>query len=197
MTIPRFERRERWAWVALLALAFVLRFAMLGDRPPHHDEAVHGDFGYNLLTQGTYHYDPTYHGPLLFYVLAPLFALLGPTTGVARIFPSLCGVALVALPLVLRRRLGAAAAFWSAAVLAISPIFVYYSRFAREDMPVCFFTAAAAALFLLVRRYGWRPIPWIAVAVAGHATSKETIYVTVPLVVLPSAAAFATFSVPR
>lgn len=175
------RRRERLAWAALLALALVLRVWALGDRPPHHDEAIHCDFGYNLLTQGTYRYDPTYHGPLLFYIMAPLFAVLGPTTAVGRLYPTLAGVALVALPLVLRRRLGAGTAFWSGVLLAVSPIMLYYSRFARNDVPVALFTAVALVLYLMVRRKGWRPIPWIGVAAAGHAISKETFYVTVPL----------------
>ena len=51
-------RRERWAWVALLALALLLRLWALGDRPPHHDEAVHAHFAHELLHQGTYRYDP-------------------------------------------------------------------------------------------------------------------------------------------
>jgi uncharacterized protein (TIGR03663 family) len=175
------SRRERFAWLALVVVALVLRVWALGAKPPHHDEAIHCDFAYNLLTQGTYRYDPTYHGPLIYYVIAPLFALLGPTTAVGRLYPTLTGVALVMLPLALRRRLGAGTAWWSGLLLAVSPILLYYSRFAREDLPVAFFTAAAMVLFLKVREKGWRPIPWIGVAAAGHALSKETFYVTLPL----------------
>jgi uncharacterized protein (TIGR03663 family) len=175
------SRKERLAWVALLAVALILRLWALGDRPPHHDEAIHCDFAYTLLTQGTYRYDPVYHGPLIYYVMAPLFALLGTTTLVGRLYPTIAGVALVGLPLILRRRLGAGAAWWSGVLLAISPIMLYYSRFAREDVPVALYTALALALFLLVRRKGWKPIPWIGVAAAGHAVMKETVYVTLPL----------------
>lgn len=176
------SRRERLAWTALIAFALVLRLGALGARPPHHDEAIHCDFAYNLMTQGTYEYDPTYHGPLIYYVMAPLFAILGLSTAVGRLYPALAGVALVALPLALRRRLGSGAAWWSGLLLAISPLLLYYSRFAREDVPVIFFTALAFVLFLRVRRKGWRAIPWIGVAAAGHAVMKETIYVTLPLV---------------
>ena len=183
------SRKERLAWIALIAFALVLRLVALGDRPPHHDEAIHCDFAYNLLNQGTYRYDPTYHGPLIYYVMAPLFLILGASTAVGRLYPALAGVALGALPLMLRRRLGAGAAWWSGLILAISPIMLYYSRFAREDVPVAFFTALALTLFLLVRKKGWRLIPWIGVAAAGHAMMKETFYVTVPLL------AFSTYVV--
>jgi uncharacterized protein (TIGR03663 family) len=174
-------RRERFAWAALIAATLVLHFLVLGARPPHHDESVHCDFAYTLMTQGTYKYDPTYHGPLLYYVTVGMFALLGATTLVARVYPTLAGVALVALPLLLRRRLGARTAWWCGTLLAISPVTLYFSRFARNDVPVAFFTALALVLFLMVRKKGWRPIPWIGVAAAAHAISKETFYVTVPL----------------
>jgi len=178
------SRRERLAWGGLIAFALVLRLAALGDRPPHHDEAIHCDFAYNLLNQGVYRYDPTYHGPLIYYVMAPLLMVFGATTAVGRLYPALAGVALVALPLALRRRLGAGAAWWTGLLLAISPVLLYYSRFAREDVPVALFTAAALALFLTVRTRGWKAIPWIGVAAAGHAMMKETFYVTVPLLAL-------------
>ncbi len=179
---PAISRRERVAWGGLIAVALVLRLAALGARPPHHDEAIHCDFAYNLATQGTYRYDPTYHGPLIYYVMAPLLMVLGATTAVWRLYPALAGTALVALPFLLRRRLGRGAAWWTGALLAISPVLLYYSRFAREDVPVALFTGAALALFLLVRRKGWRVIPWIGVAAAGHAMMKESFYVTVPLI---------------
>ncbi len=175
-------RRERVAWGVLLALALALRLVALGARPPHHDEAIHCDFAYNLMTQGTYRYDPTYHGPLIYYVMGPLLMVLGATTAVGRLYPALAGAALVALPLLLRRRLGRGAAWWTGLLLALSPVLLYYSRFAREDVPVALYTALALALVLLVRTKGWRVIPWIGVAASGHAMMKESFYVTLPLI---------------
>ena len=174
-------RREKAAWTALILLALLLRVWALGDRPPHHDEGVHAHFADVLISQGAYRYDPTYHGPLLFYTMGALFLLLGQTLTVARLYPALAGVALVALPLALRRRIGARAAWWAGLTLAVSPSFVYYSRFARNDVQVALFTAAALVLLLWVRRRGGSVIPWIGVAAALHAISKETFYVTCPL----------------
>jgi uncharacterized protein (TIGR03663 family) len=182
-------RRERLAWAALLVLALALRLVALGERPPHHDEAVHAHFADVLVTQRAYRYDPTYHGPLLFYTMGALFVVLGETLAVARLYPALAGVALVALPLALRRRIGAGAAWWSGVVLAASPSFFYYSRFARNDVPVALFTAAALVVLAGVRRGGGRLIPWVGVLAALHAISKETFYVTCPLLAGGAAAA--------
>jgi uncharacterized protein (TIGR03663 family) len=175
------KRGERAAWGALLLLSVLLRTWALAARPPHHDEAVHAHFADALISQGAYRYDPTYHGPLQFYVMGALFLVLGETLAVARLYSVMTGVALVMLPLALRRRLGARTAWWCGALLAISPIFTYYSRFAREDSQVAFFTAAAMVLLLRVRRSRGRALPWVGVMAALHAITKETFYVTVPL----------------
>ncbi len=154
------SRKERLAWIALIGFALVLRLWALGARPPHHDEAIHCDFAYNLMTQGTYQYDPTYHGPLIYYVMAPLFALFGVSTAVGRACTRRWPVSLWSR---FRSRCAGGsergAAWWSGLLLAISPILLYYSRFAREDVPVAFFTALALTLFLPVRRKGWRVDP--------------------------------------
>lgn len=174
-------RREKACWLALVLLALLLRVWDLGGRPPHHDEAVHGHFAHELLVQGSYRYDPTYHGPLLFFLTAGIFGLLGENLVTLRLYPVLTGVLLAALPLILRRRIGARAALWCAVLLALSPSFLYYSRFARNDVPVSLFTAAAGVLFLLLRQGSWRVLPWVGAMLALHAISKETFYVLLPL----------------
>lgn len=182
------SRRERVAWLLLGLFALSVRLVDLGSRPPHHDEAVHAHFAHHLLTAGAYRYDPTYHGPLLFYVMAPLFALFGEGETTARLYPAVAGAALAVLPVFLRRRVGAGPAWWTGLLLAVSPSLLYYSRFARNDVPVALFTAVALALVALLRRCGWRVLPWVGVAAALHAISKETFYVTVPLLGVAGAA---------
>ncbi len=182
------SRRERLAWIGLVVFAAVLRLAALGVRPPHHDEAVHAHFVDVMLSGGGYHYDPTYHGPLLFYVTALVFAILGEGLTTLRLYPALAGIALVALPLLLRRRLGPRAAWWTGLVLALSPSFLYYSRFARNDVPVSLFTAAALVFLLRAVDGSWRWLPWVGVAAALHLAAKETFYVNVPLIAVGAAA---------
>ncbi|MGC8917231.1 MAG: flippase activity-associated protein Agl23 [Thermoanaerobaculum sp.] len=169
--------RQRLAW-ALLALAAVFsRFYLLGERVPHHDEAVHAHLARELLLLGQYRYDPTYHGPLQFYVLAPLMAVFGQNDFVARSWSAACGVALVLVPFLLRRRLGHGPALAAGFLMLLSPTLTYYARFARNDTPVALFTLAAVALILAGQRSRRYAFPALGILAALHLASKETFYV--------------------
>ncbi len=183
-----FRSGEAIAWAALLLLSAGLRFAFLGARPPHHDEAIHGHFAWELLHRGSYRYDPTYHGPLQYFVLALLFAVFGESDAVLRTYAAACGVGLTAVPLVVRPLVGRGAALAMGFLLGFSPSFLYFSRFARNDVPVTLFTALALALAWRQRLTSRPLLPWAALFLALHAVSKETIYVTGVLWVIAGAA---------
>src|SRR6202047_413498 len=67
-----------WTPWLIIGLAALLRFFLLGIKPPHFDEGINGWFVDQIMKTGFYKYDPTnYHGPLHFYVLLLSQALLG------------------------------------------------------------------------------------------------------------------------
>lgn len=169
---------ENGAWLVLVVVAVALRFFQLDAKPPHHDEAIHGHFAWELLHRHSYRYDPTYHGPLQYFVLAGLFALFGESDFVLRSYSAACGAALVLVPVLLRPLVGRGAALGMGWLLALSPSFLYFSRFARNDVPVALFTAVALALVWRQQQEGRNLLPWAAFFLALHAVSKETIYVT-------------------
>lgn len=127
-------RRERLAWALLLLASLAVHLWGLTDRPFHHDESVHGWFATRLIWDGEYRYDPVYHGPVQYFALASSFLLLGDSDLSARLPAALGGVALSALALGLRRRWGARAAWATGALVAASPLVLYYTRFCREDV---------------------------------------------------------------
>ncbi len=90
-------RKPESILICILLTTAILRFAFLDLKLYHHDEAVHAWFAYKLLTEGTYIYDPVFHGPFLFYVTAGLFSIFGDTDLVGRLLPAILGTALVAL----------------------------------------------------------------------------------------------------
>ncbi len=140
-------------FICILLATLVLRFAFLDLKLFHHDEAVHAWFAYQLLTKGTYIYDPVFHGPFLFYVTAGLFSIFGDSDLVARLLPAFLGTLLVALvyPLYRMGYLDGKQMLVAALFLALSPNMVYFSRFLRNDIFIAFFSlllvVAALAYF--------------------------------------------------
>lgn len=137
-------------FLAIFLLALVLRLSVLDLKLFHHDEAVHAWFAYKLVTEGSYAYDPMYHGPFLYYVTAGMFALFGDSDLVARILPALFGAAIIpviywiyTLGYLDQRQTLVASLF-----VAVSPNLVYFSRFLRHDIFQLFFTVLILAAIL-------------------------------------------------
>jgi uncharacterized protein (TIGR03663 family) len=177
--VRRRPSRELLAYAALVALALALRLYDLGSRPFHHDESQDAYFSWILYTKGDYAYQPILHGPLRFYLTAASFSFFGDSNFTARLAPALMGTSMVAMPYFLRRQLGRVAAFTAAALLAIGPSYLYFSRFAREDI---YFAAVSFALLVVVFRFldsprRWHPALIGALIALGFAV-KETMYIT-------------------
>lgn len=100
---------------------------------------------------------------------------LGP-----RVVPALLGAANVGLPYVLRRLLGSAAALTSAVLLCLSPTYLYYTRFDREDVYAVALTLGliVAVFRFLEKPQRWHPSLVLGLLAASFAT-KETTYITV------------------
>ena len=170
---------ELIAYLVLVAVALVLRLIDLGDRPFHHDESQDAYFSWVLWTKGDYAYNPLLHGPLRFYLTAAMYALFGDSDFTARLAPALMGTSMVFMPYLLRKQLGRVAAFTAAVLLAFGPSYLYFSRFAREDI---YFAAISFALLVVVFRFldapkRWQPAAIGALIALGFAT-KETMYIT-------------------
>ena len=122
-SIFTFER----IFILILILAFILRFWQLDLKLLHHDEAIHSWFCYELLTKGAWQYDPSYHGPFLYYVTTGMFALIGPSDFAARLLPSLFGFAIIPLVYCIYRigYINKNQTLVAALFIAISPDMVY------------------------------------------------------------------------
>ncbi len=170
---------EPVAYVALMAVGFALRLYHLGDRALHHDESLHAVYSWYLYVGRGYVHDPMMHGPFQFHFNALMYFLFGDNNVTARLQPAMLGTLFIGLPYFLRRELGRVGALVAAGLLLISPVFLYFSRFTREDMPVAFWT-----MVLVVGLFGYlrtRQPRWFYVATVGFAlafATKETTYIT-------------------
>ncbi|MFP4343941.1 MAG: hypothetical protein ACLFU8_04515 [Anaerolineales bacterium] len=159
------SRSERWTWIALVALALILRLAALNVTPLAPDEALAALPA--LAASRGEGWPLSAESPLLLVGNALLFTLFGGGTGAARLLPALVGSALVALPLLWRKQLGATGALAGGALLALSPTPLFASR--RLDPAVV--GAAGAALILTALFTGEeREHPLLFTFVAGAGT---------------------------
>ncbi len=131
---------ETVLYAAIILFAIFTRLWDLDFRALHHDEGVHAYYSWRLYNGGGYEQEPWKHGPFLYHITALTFWLFGPSDFTARLPAALFGVLICLLPLMLRRELGRWGALTASFLLAISPTFLYFSRFIREDIFMAFAT---------------------------------------------------------
>ncbi len=174
-------RRHRWeaaAFGVLIALALGTRLWDVGGRTLHYDELLHAWYAW-LFSEGSgYSHTPVTHGPFLFHAAAGTFFVFGANDVTARLLPALFGVALVGLPLLLRRELGSSGAVATALLLLASPSVLYFGRFIRNDIYMAVWTLLLVAIMwhYLERPRVWLLFAWIGVW-AFAFTTKETSYI--------------------
>jgi len=169
-------------FITTLLFASALRLPHLAQRPMHTDEAVHALKFAALLEHNSYSYDPfEYHGPTLIYstLLPAWFSgdkdIRDVNEVTLRIVPALYGLGLLLLLLGFRRALGSRSILFAALLTALSPAFVFYSRYYIMEILLVFFTFAAMLggwKFARTQKIGWALLTGVAIGLM-HAT-KET-----------------------
>ncbi len=169
-----------------MVLALVLRTHNLSERPMHTDEAVQAvKFG-QLLETGQYKYDPrSFHGPTLYYFTLPVAWLRGQQNlrqideYTVRLVSAIIGSALVLSLFWLRDGLGKIGILYAGALITVSPVMVYYSRYYIQEMLLVAFTTGLLACGW--RYYRDRRVVWaVAIGViAGlmHATKESCLII--------------------
>jgi uncharacterized protein (TIGR03663 family) len=131
----------------VIIIAVFFRVPQLDIRPMHCDEAIHAVKFAELLEDNSYRYDPVeYHGPTLnYFTLIPAwisgqkkYSDLNEFT--LRIVPVFFGLALVCMPLFFIKAFGKTVVFFMMVFTAVSPAFVFYSRYYIQEMLLVCFT---------------------------------------------------------
>jgi uncharacterized protein (TIGR03663 family) len=177
-------RGDAAAHAVLVVVALALRLFELTDKPFQYDEGQIAYFSWRVAEEGSWEYLPVLHGPFQFYATGLVFAVFGDSDLTARLLPALFGTALVALPYAIRRQLGRVTALGAAALLCVSPSFLYFSRFAREDIWMAFLTLA---ILVVALRFGDGPRPWHLPVLGGlmalSFATKESAYLTAAIAI--------------
>lgn len=166
---------ERSFFVLILLLAFASRFWDLGARVMSHDESLHTYFSYLYYKGDGYQHNPMMHGPLQFHLIALSYFLFGPSDFSARIPAATFSVATIALMWFWRRYLGSIGALLAAVMMLISPMMLFYGRYAREDSYAVF--AGILTLYAVLRYFdtgSHRFVFLLSAALSLHFLDKET-----------------------
>ncbi|MFW5956436.1 MAG: flippase activity-associated protein Agl23 [Halorhabdus sp.] len=139
---------------ALTVVGLVTRFAFLGVRVAHWDEARVAYWVVHSLETGHFAYNSHTHGPFVQHVDRYLFALFGASDFMSRVPVAIVGGLLPLSALLFRDHLDDVETVFFAGVLSFNSVLLYYSRFMRSDLLVATFMFTAFGL--LVRFYDTR-----------------------------------------
>ncbi|PYJ99990.1 MAG: hypothetical protein DME23_08450 [Verrucomicrobia bacterium] len=185
---------NRWFAPGLLlivGLALALRLPELDRRPMHNDEGVNAMRFRSLWVSHTYQYDPyEFHGPTLEYATVLSAWLTGSndfdrfTEFTFRRVTVAFGVVLILLLFLLVDGLGKAETLWAAALTAISPAMVFYSRYYIHEMLLVFFTLltlVASWRYVQTKSSGWSLLAGVGLGLM-YATKETFVFALVSMV---------------
>ncbi len=134
--------------VTITVFALLIRLVYLGHRTAHWDEAR---VGYDILryvASGQWEYRPIIHGPFLPQINKHIFTILGPSDFSARLIVAITGGILPLATWLYRDYLSPGELIALAGFIALDPLFLYYSRFMRNDLLLAAFVFIALGFSL-------------------------------------------------
>src|SRR3712207_3284984 len=180
--LPPPQRRSVWPdaapFLLLAAVGLLLRLHELGERAYHHDESLHAVYSWYLYVGRGYIHDPLMHGPWQFHISALMYFLFGDSDVTGRLAAVLFGTAIIGLPYFLREELGSRGALVASLLFTVSPAFLYFSRFTREDIFLaCFTLAMVVGIFGWIRIRNVRYLHFGSLALILAFADKEATYI--------------------
>ena len=136
-------------YIGLAVIALIIRLANLAATALNSPEAAQALVGLTLY-QGLIPTEATNYSPLMASLNGFTFFLFGASDFTARLGSVGLGLALVLLPLGLRRQLGVYATLTASALFAFSAVGLYWSRINTGDMAV-----AVGSMLILVGLVQW------------------------------------------
>lgn len=162
-------------WMTLIVVfGALLRLWDLGTKPLHHDESIHAWYAYKLFKGDAYRYDPAYHGPFRYHFNALMFFIFGASDFSTRLLPAILGICGLGFLWQWRTLLGEKGALFAAAMMAISPTWVYTARFIRDDTTMAVgFLLVVWGLFKHFESHRPKHLYWAATGLMMAFTSHE------------------------
>lgn len=176
-------------FIIISITGFSIRLYNLAQNPLDFDESIHAYISFLLFKYDIYTYEPTTHGPFLYYITAAIFHVLGDKILSARLMPAIFGGAMVLLFLPLRRHLGNIKFLLISCMIAFSYSFITYSRLLRHDIFLAFFILAFIVYIILFFerhsiKYLYLGFAFLAITMAIKPTIYIFIFIMVYFVIL-------------
>ena len=131
--------QPKYAIILMVLSGLLLRIYALDDRPLHVDESTNILRTWEIYKHSSFDFVILDHGPTLYYSIWSFFKLFGNSLITARLVFVVFGTGMIILLWGIRDALGKKGFIVSSLLLAVSPVFVYYSRFIRHDIIYEFF----------------------------------------------------------
>jgi uncharacterized protein (TIGR03663 family) len=174
--IREASRAAAVLFILLLVAGTALRLSRLSDRPLHGDEAVGAHLSAEVAHTGSFHYESSNrHGPFQYYLSGLVMRWGGDSFFWIRFPYALLGCLLPLVLLGFRRSLSEAGWLLGCSLIVFSPLFVYYSRYAVQEIDFTVATALMLACGLIFARGGGgASLFGFLLAAAWMVTIKET-----------------------
>lgn len=163
----------------ILMIAVISRFYNLGARVMSHDEVNHVVPSWELYQGHGYSHDPVTHGPMQFHLIALSYFLLGDNDFSSRTPSALFSIATVAFVIFgFRKYLGRSGALIGGLLFLISPFFLFYGRYARNEAFVGLFGVLTLYAILHYLEKGDRfSLFLLTITTSLQFCTKETSYI--------------------
>lgn len=169
---------ETIIFIIILIVGVFSRFYDLETRVMSHDETSHVYFSWRLEQGMGYQHDPVTHGPLQFHLVALSYFLFGDSDFTARIPAALFSIATIGFMWFYRRYLGRIGALVAAILFLISPYFLYYGRYVRNEVFVGLFGVMTLWAILRYLDTGFpRYLMLLTIVTSLQFATKETAYI--------------------
>lgn len=158
-----------------ILLSILTRFYLLTEKPLHFDEGINGWFSMKMTEIGFYKYDPeNYHGPLYFYLLHWAEGIFGVSLVTLRLIPALFDMTAISLFVIAGLTIQITY-LWLAAILLLSPAFIFFSRSGIHEIPFVFFQLLFAFGFTeWIKRPSQKVMLFFVMGFWGMILLKET-----------------------
>ena len=170
------------ACLSVIVVAAALRFWDLGLRSIGYDESLHIYYAFQLSEGLGYQHNPITHGPFQFHIIGLFFLFFGDTEYISRVLAAMFGTILVGMPYFLKDRMGTSGAVITSILFTFSPVMLFYSRYARNDIIMAVWTLGIViALWRYIDEGRSRYLYLAAFFLSLAFTTKETIFIVIAI----------------